>query len=77
MLGAPGQGQNPRAIDKRRLMPNVLPMTTCQISHPVAIFILVISDDRLFHIVMKAKTTKKRIGYSRAVIDGSFGLRQG
>ncbi len=49
MVGAPGQGQDPRAIDKRRLMPYVLPMTTCQISHPVAIFILVISDDRLLH----------------------------
>ena len=30
----------------------MLPMTTGQIGNPIAIFILVISDDRLLHVVM-------------------------
>lgn len=50
MLRAASHGLDPRAVDKRRLMPYMLPMTACQISHPVAIVILVISDDRLLHI---------------------------
>ncbi len=30
-------------------MPYVLPMTTGQIGHPIAVFVLVISNDRLLH----------------------------
>lgn len=30
-------------------MPYVLPMTTGQISHPIAVFVLVIPNDRLLH----------------------------
>jgi hypothetical protein len=33
-------------------MPYVLSMTTSQIGNPIAIVILVISDDRLLHVVM-------------------------
>ena len=45
-------GEYPRAIDEGRLMSDVLPMATGQIGDPVALFILVISDDRLLHVVM-------------------------
>jgi hypothetical protein len=45
-----GDGENPRAIRERRLMPYMLPMTTCQLGDPIAIVILVISDDGLLHI---------------------------
>lgn len=33
-------------------MSDVLPMATGQIGHPVTLFILVISDDRLLHLMM-------------------------
>lgn len=42
-------GENPRAIRKWRLMPYMLPMTTRQLGNPIAIVILVISDDGLLH----------------------------
>ena len=45
-------GEHPRAIDERGLMPYVLSMTTGQIGNPVALFILVIADDRLLHRMM-------------------------
>ena len=47
-----GDGEHPRAIREGRLMPYVLSMTTGQIGNPIAIVILVISDDRLLHVVM-------------------------
>lgn len=49
---ASGDGEHPRAIREWRLMPHVLSMTTGQIGDPVTIVILVISDDRLLHVVM-------------------------
>lgn len=52
ILIAAGDGEHPRAIREGRLMPNVLSMPTGQIGDPIAIVILVISDDRLLHIVM-------------------------
>lgn len=45
-----GDGENPWAIRKRRLMPYMLPMTTRQLGNPIAIVILVISDDGLLHV---------------------------
>ena len=49
MLLAPCDGEYPRAIDEGRLMPYVLSMATGQISHPIAVFVLVIPNDRLLH----------------------------
>jgi hypothetical protein len=49
MLLASSHGEHPRAIDEWGLMPYVLPMTTGQIGHPIALFVLVISNDRLSH----------------------------
>jgi hypothetical protein len=49
MLLASSHGEHPRAIDEGGLMPYVLPMTTGQIGHPIALFVLVISNDRLLH----------------------------
>ena len=52
MLLTPSDGKHPRAIREWRLMPYVLPMTTGQIGNPIAMVILVISDDGLLHVVM-------------------------
>lgn len=52
MLFTSRDSEYPRAIDERGLMPYVLSMTTAQIGNPVAIFILVISNDRLLHGAM-------------------------
>ncbi len=52
ILVASGDGEHPWAVREWRLMPYVLSMTTGQIGNPIAIFILVISDDRLLHVVM-------------------------
>ena len=52
MLLASSHGEHPRATDERGLMPYVLSMATGQIGDPVALFILVISNDRLLHIAM-------------------------
>lgn len=52
ILVASSDGEHPRAIREWRLMPYVLSMTTGQIGDPVTIVILVISDDRLLHVVM-------------------------
>jgi hypothetical protein len=49
MLLTSSNGEYPRAIDEGGLMPYVLPMTTGQIGHPIAVFVLVISNDRLLH----------------------------
>ena len=49
MLLTSSHGEHPRAIDEGGLMPYVLPMTTGQIGHPIALFVLVISNDRLLH----------------------------
>jgi hypothetical protein len=49
MLLAPCDGEYPRAIDEGGLMPYVLPMATGQIGHPIAVFVLVIPNDRLLH----------------------------
>jgi len=48
----PCDGDYPRAIDEGGLMSDVLPMAAGQIGYPVTLFILVISDDRLLHLVM-------------------------
>jgi hypothetical protein len=44
--------QHPGTIRERGLMPHVLPMTAGQIGNPVVLFILMISDDRLLHLVL-------------------------
>ncbi len=44
-------GQDPWAVEERRVMSNMLPMTTGQIGNPVAMLILVIPNDRLLHVV--------------------------
>jgi hypothetical protein len=49
MLLTSRDGEDPRAIDERGLMAYVLSMSTSQVCYPVALFILVISDDRLLH----------------------------
>jgi hypothetical protein len=36
---------------ERRLVPHMLPMTACQVGHPISVFILMIPDDRLLHAV--------------------------
>lgn len=52
ILVTSGDSEHPRAIDEWRLMSYVLSMTTGQLSNPIAIVILVISDDGLLHVVM-------------------------
>jgi hypothetical protein len=49
MLLTACDGEYPGAIDEGGLMPYVLPMTTGQIGHPIAVFVLVIPNDRLLH----------------------------
>lgn len=49
MLAAALAGDNPRPIHERWLMPHMLSMTASQISHPVAMFIEMISDNGLLH----------------------------
>jgi hypothetical protein len=44
-------GKSPWAVEERRVMSNMLPMTTGQIGNPVAMLILVIPNDRLLHVV--------------------------
>ncbi len=51
VLLSSSDGEYPRAIREWRLMPHVLSMTTSQIGNPIAIVILVISNDRLLHVV--------------------------
>jgi hypothetical protein len=41
--------QHPRPAGHGRLMPHMLPMTTLKIGHPMAFFILMISNDVLLH----------------------------
>ena len=50
MLGSTRFGQDPRSIRHRRLMPHMLPMPASQISNPIAILILMVTDDFLVHI---------------------------
>jgi len=52
MLLTSSDGEYPRAIDEGGLMSDVLPVATGQIGYPVALFILVISDDWLLHLVL-------------------------
>ncbi len=52
VLFTSSDSEHPRAIREWRLVPYVLSMTTGQIGNPVALFILVISDDRLLHSMM-------------------------
>ena len=47
-----GNGEHPRTVREGGLMPHVLSVTTSQIGNPIAIVILVISDDRLLHVAM-------------------------
>jgi hypothetical protein len=49
VLLTPSVGQHPGPIGHRRLVPDMLPMAAGQIGHPIPIFILMISDDRLVH----------------------------
>jgi hypothetical protein len=49
MLFPAGFGQDPRPVRHRRLMPDVLSVAACQISNPVPILILVISNNWLVH----------------------------
>ena len=51
VLFTSSDSEHPRAIREWRLVPYVLPMPTGQIGHPVTLVILVISDDRLLHVV--------------------------
>lgn len=41
--------QHPWPIGHRRLMPYMLPVSAGKIRHPVAMLILVITDNRLIH----------------------------
>lgn len=49
MLGSTRIGQHPRATCHRRLMPHMLPMSARQVGDPVALLILMVSDDLLLH----------------------------
>jgi hypothetical protein len=42
-------GEYPWAACERRLMAHMLPVTTGQVSHPIALFILMKPNNRLFH----------------------------
>jgi len=43
--------ENPWAVEKRRVMSNMLSMTTGQIGNPVAVLVLVVTNDRLLHLI--------------------------
>jgi hypothetical protein len=45
----PAVGKNPWAVEERWVMSNMLPVPTGQIGNPIAMFVLVIADDRLLH----------------------------
>jgi len=49
MLSAARFGQHPRPVGHRRLVTHVLPVAAGQIRHPIAMFVLVVSRDRLVH----------------------------
>jgi hypothetical protein len=49
MLLPPVLSENPRPAHKRRLMAHVLAMSAGQIGHPVAVFVLMKTDDGLMH----------------------------
>ena len=42
-------GEDPWPAHKRRLMAHMLPVPTRQISHPIAVFVLMKTDDGLIH----------------------------
>ena len=42
-------GEDPWPAHERRLMAHMLPMPTRQISHPIAVFVLMKTDDGLMH----------------------------
>jgi hypothetical protein len=42
-------GKDPWTAGERRLMAHVLSVTTGQVSHPIALLILMKPDNRLFH----------------------------
>lgn len=44
-----GFAENPGSVRHRRLMPYMLSVAACQIRDPIAILILMISNDRLVH----------------------------
>ena len=49
MLFSSDLAHYPRSIEEWRLMSHVLPMATGQLSDPISVLVLVISDDRLLH----------------------------
>lgn len=51
MALTPVIGQDPWTIKERWVMSNMLSMTTGQIGNPVAMLVLMITDDRLLHVV--------------------------
>lgn len=76
ILIASGDGEHPRTIRERRLMPDVLSMTTGQIGDPVTILILVISDDRLLHIAMTFLRLERRWNRGTTVRSPRLSLRR-
>ena len=59
--GAPFFREHPWPAHERRLVANVLPVPAGQVSDPIAVLILVKSDDRLSHgacVVMGADTDR-------------------
>jgi len=71
VLFTSSDGKHPRAIREWRLVPYVLPMTTGQIGNPIAIVILVISNDGLLHVgMLLAMQDGRRNGKPRSGHEG-------
>ena len=47
--------KNPRPSDKRRIVAHMLPVATSENGSPIATFILIKTDDRLFHFFTFAR----------------------
>lgn len=50
MLCATFRRKDPWSKSHRRLMADMLPMTACQICDPIAMLVLMVAHNRLFHL---------------------------
>ncbi len=66
MLLAARRRQYPRPVRQRRLMPDMLAMTTGQIRNPVTVLILMVAYNRLVHISVSVAALQDRFSNGRS-----------
>ena len=49
MCGSPRLSEDPRTIDERRLMPDMLCVAASQVSNPIPLLVLMVAFNRLLH----------------------------